>query len=265
MTLGKSTPKIDGMEKISGQAVFVDDMTRPGMLHAAFLRSPHAHARILSIDISKAEAMEGVHAVMIGKDLPVNYGVIPVAQDETALAMDKVRFIGEEVAVVAAVDRATAIAATKEIKVKYEVLESVLTIEDALDPDKPLPMRVAEKRPTSFEGSSKNTVIQKAALKKPMSFWKTTTSTPALPTFPWKPKVRSPRSTKRAKSPSTHRLKFPTTSSVHWLESSNFPPSGFASSSPMWVRATVENQTPSPMRFVPRRSLSRQAGQSNAF
>ena len=138
MSLGKSTPKIDGMEKISGQAVFVDDMSRPGMLHAAFLRSPHAHARILSIDISRAEAMEGVHAVLIGKDLPVNYGVIPVAQDETALAMDKVRFIGEEVAVVAAVDRATAIAATKEIEVNYEVLESVLTIEDALNPDKPL-------------------------------------------------------------------------------------------------------------------------------
>ena len=138
MTLGKSEAKIDGLEKIDGSAVFVDDMQRPGLLHAAFLRSPHAHARILSIDTSKAEAIPGVHAILTGPDLPIEYGVIPVAQDETALAIDKVRFIGEEVAVVAAVDRATAVRATKAIEVEYEVLESVLTIEDALNPDKPL-------------------------------------------------------------------------------------------------------------------------------
>ena len=138
MTLGKSEAKIDGLEKIDGSAVFVDDMQRPGLLHAAFLRSPHAHARILSIDTSKAAAIPGVHAILTGPDLPIEYGVIPVAQDETALAIDKVRFIGEEVAVVAAVDRATAVRAAQTIEVEYEVLEAVFTIEDALNPEKPL-------------------------------------------------------------------------------------------------------------------------------
>ena len=69
MTLGKSEAKIDGLEKIDGSAVFVDDMQRPGLLHAAFLRSPHAHARILSIDTSKAAAIPGVHAILTGPDL----------------------------------------------------------------------------------------------------------------------------------------------------------------------------------------------------
>ena len=138
MSIGEPKAKIDGPEKISGQAVFVDDMKRPGMLHAAFLRSPHAHARILSIDTAPALAIEGVHAVLIGEDLPIRYGVIPVAQDETALAIDKVRFVGEEVAVVAAVDRLTALKAAQAIRVEYEVLESVLSIEDALNPEKPL-------------------------------------------------------------------------------------------------------------------------------
>ena len=138
MSIGKAEAKIDGLEKIDGSAVFVDDMQRPGMLHAAFLRSPHPHARIVSIDTSLAAAMPGVHAILTGPDLPIEYGVIPVAQDETALAIDKVRFIGEEVAVVAAIDRPTAVRAAQAIVVKYEVLEPVLTIEDALDPEKPL-------------------------------------------------------------------------------------------------------------------------------
>ena len=134
----KTSAKIDGLDKITGRAQFTDDMTRPGMLHGAFLRSPHAHARILSIDTAPALAMEGVHAVLLGEDLPVNYGVIPVAMDEHALAIDKVRFVGEEVACVAAVDRATAIRASRAIVVEYEVLEAVLSIEDAMNKDKPL-------------------------------------------------------------------------------------------------------------------------------
>jgi len=138
MALGDSTPKIDGLEKITGAAVFADDMRLPGMLHGAFLRSPHPHARVLSVDTSAAEALDGVHCVLTGKDLPVNYGVIPVAMDEHALATDKVRFIGDEVAAVAALDRATAIRACRLIQVEYEVLEPVFTIEDALDKTKPV-------------------------------------------------------------------------------------------------------------------------------
>lgn len=130
--------KVDGVPKITGRAVFTDDLTFPGMLHGAFHRSPHPHARIVSIDTTAALAMEGVHAVLTGADLPVNYGVIPVAMDEHALAIDKVRFVGDEIACVAAIDRACAIRACKLIVVEYEKLEPVLSIEDAMNPDNPI-------------------------------------------------------------------------------------------------------------------------------
>lgn len=138
MKVGTRSAKHDGLEKITGAAMFTDDLALPGMLHGAFLRSPHPHARILRLDTSRALALPGVHAVLTGADLPVNFGVIPVAQDEHALAQDKVRFIGDEVACVAAVDRQTAKRAAALIEVEYEVLEPVFTIEDALDPSKPL-------------------------------------------------------------------------------------------------------------------------------
>ncbi len=130
--------KVDGLPKITGAAVFTDDLAFPGMLHGAFLRSPHAHASILSINTARALQIEGVHAVLTGADLPIAYGVLPVAMDEHALAVDKVRFVGEEVACVAAVDRATAIRAARAIGVVYEVLEPVLSIEDAMDAEMPV-------------------------------------------------------------------------------------------------------------------------------
>ncbi|MED5372973.1 MAG: molybdopterin cofactor-binding domain-containing protein [Myxococcota bacterium] len=130
--------KVDGLDKITGRAQFTDDLSRPGMLHGAFLRSPHPHARIRSIDTSAALAMPGVHAVITGADLPMNYGVIPVAMDEHALAIDKVRFVGEEIACVAAIDRTTALAAARAIVVDYDILQPVLTVEDALSKDAPL-------------------------------------------------------------------------------------------------------------------------------
>ncbi len=136
--VGARGPKVDGLEKITGSAQFTDDIQLPGTLHGAFLRSPHPHARILSIDTSAAEAHPGVHAVITGADLPQKYGVIPVAQDETALATDRVRYVGEPVACVAAVDRATAIAAARKIAVAYEPLEAITSIDEALDTSKPL-------------------------------------------------------------------------------------------------------------------------------
>ena len=92
--------KIDGLPKITGRAQFTGDMVLPRMAHAKVLRSPHAHARILSIDASDALEMPGVLGVLTGEDVPIRYGAIPVAQDETALAIDKVRYIGEPVAAV---------------------------------------------------------------------------------------------------------------------------------------------------------------------
>jgi 4-hydroxybenzoyl-CoA reductase alpha subunit len=135
--VGKARPKIEGLAKATGTAVYTDDLSLPGMLHAKFLRSPHAHARIKGIDTSHAEALEGVHAVLTGADLPTRYGVIPWTPDENALAVDKVRFIGDEVAAVAAVDEDTANAALRLIDVEYEPLHAFLDPAEALATETP--------------------------------------------------------------------------------------------------------------------------------
>jgi len=120
--VGKPLRKVDGIAKATGQALYADDLVLPGMLHAKTLRSPHAHARVLSVDASEALALEGVHAVITGRDMPIKYGVIPWTQDENALAVDRVRFVGDPVAAVAAVDEDIANEALKRIRVEYEVL-----------------------------------------------------------------------------------------------------------------------------------------------
>jgi 4-hydroxybenzoyl-CoA reductase subunit alpha len=137
--VGKDNRKVDGLAKATGEAVYTDDIQLPNMLHAKMLRSPHPHARILSIDTSKAEALPGVIGVLVGAELPVRYGVIPWTPDETALAVDKVRFIGDEVAAVAAIDEDTAIDALELIEVEYEVLDAILDPEQALvTPEPPI-------------------------------------------------------------------------------------------------------------------------------
>ena len=130
--VGTAQRKVDGLAKATGQALYTDDIRLPGMLHAKILRSPHAHARIRSIDCSAALALPGVHAVLTGASMPIKYGVIPWTPDENALAVDKVRFIGDEVAAVAAVDEETANEALKRIRVDYEVLPAVFAPEEAL-------------------------------------------------------------------------------------------------------------------------------------
>ncbi|MFT4709180.1 MAG: 4-hydroxybenzoyl-CoA reductase subunit alpha [Bacteroidia bacterium] len=135
--VGKSLRKVEGLSKATGEAVYADDIVLPGMLHAKTLRSPHAHARIVSIDASKALALEGVHAVITGADLPIKYGVIPWTKDENALAVDKVRFIGDEVAAVAAVDEDTANAALRLIDVVYEQLYAYFDPEESLERHEP--------------------------------------------------------------------------------------------------------------------------------
>jgi 4-hydroxybenzoyl-CoA reductase subunit alpha len=130
--------KIDGLDRIIGAATFVDDLTLPRMVHAKLLRSPHAHARIVRIDAAAAEAMPGVLAVVVGTEIPMRHGAIPVANDETALAVDKVRYIGEPVACVAAATEQQAFEACRAIVVEYEALDTVLTIDDAMSPDKPI-------------------------------------------------------------------------------------------------------------------------------
>ncbi len=130
--IGKRNRKVDGRRKVTGQAIFTDDLQPARLLHGKILRSPHAHARIRAIDTAPAAALPGVHAVITGRDLPVPYGIIPWTQDEYPLAVDKVLYVGDGVAAVAADDERTAEAALDLIVVDYEVLPAVLTVEDAL-------------------------------------------------------------------------------------------------------------------------------------
>jgi len=113
--IGTSVSHPGAAAKARGAALFTDDMTLPGMLHGRLLLSPLPHARILSIDTSKASRLPGVKAVITGSDLPrVSYGnwrLFPETQDEYGLALDRVRFVGDEVAAVAAIDRDTAVEA----------------------------------------------------------------------------------------------------------------------------------------------------------
>jgi 4-hydroxybenzoyl-CoA reductase alpha subunit len=131
--IGQPVPaRVDGTGKVTGVTRYADDLFLPRMLYSKLLRSPHPHARILSIDTSKAVALPGVFAVITGADLPQSYSIMPVNQDEHALAIDKVRYVGDPVAAVAAVDEATAEAALHHIDVAYEPLRSLMSIEDAL-------------------------------------------------------------------------------------------------------------------------------------
>src|SRR5437868_8209246 len=107
------------------------------MLYAKMLRSHEPHALIKSIDTAKAEALPGVYAVITGRDLPTPYGILPVSQDEHALCIDKVRFIGDPVAAVAAIDEDTAFAAMNLIEVEYEPLQTITNIEEAVMIDEP--------------------------------------------------------------------------------------------------------------------------------
>ncbi|MEN0061984.1 MAG: molybdopterin cofactor-binding domain-containing protein [Myxococcota bacterium] len=136
--IGRRGRKGDAIGKATGATQYTDDLTFPRMAHGKILRSPHAHARIRSIDASAAEAMPGVYAVITGADLPTPYCVIPWTPDEHALAIDKVRYIGDAVAAVAAADEDTANEALRRIVVDYEVLEPVVGTRAALKADAPL-------------------------------------------------------------------------------------------------------------------------------
>ncbi|HEX9203209.1 MAG TPA: molybdopterin cofactor-binding domain-containing protein, partial [Vicinamibacteria bacterium] len=130
--IGRSLPKVDAAAKVTGQTVFADDLVLPRMAYARLLRSPHPHARVLRIDVSKAAALPGVLATLVGSELPIPFGILPVSQDEHALALDKVRFVGDPVAAVAALDEETAEAACELIAVDYEVLPPLMSIDEAL-------------------------------------------------------------------------------------------------------------------------------------
>ncbi|MDI7268623.1 MAG: molybdopterin-dependent oxidoreductase [Myxococcota bacterium] len=136
--IGGRAPRLDAPEKATGRAVYADDLRRPGMLHGALLQSPLAHARIVRIDASRAERLPGVKAVLTAANSPdVLFGVSPARYDETVFCRDKVRYVGDEIAAVAAVDLDTALEAVGLIRVDYEPLEPVLDGTTAMEPGRP--------------------------------------------------------------------------------------------------------------------------------
>jgi CO/xanthine dehydrogenase Mo-binding subunit len=131
-------PRIDGLAKVTGAATYAADITRPGMLHGKVLRSPLPHARIVSVDVSRARALPGVHAVLTGDDLPADCRVGRSMRDMPVLARDKVRFIGEKVAAVAAESLETAEQALSLIDVDYQQLPAVFDPLEAMQAAAPL-------------------------------------------------------------------------------------------------------------------------------
>ena len=131
---------LDGPDKVTGAARYTFDLSLPGMLHAKVLRSPHPHARISSIDARPAESLVGVAAVVTGADavrLPDPYYGVAI-RDQPVIAIDKVRYVGDMVAAVAAIDEETAYRALNLIEVQYEPLPAVMTVEEALAEGAPL-------------------------------------------------------------------------------------------------------------------------------
>lgn len=135
--VGKPFRKVDARAKCTGQTKFADDIFLPRMLYCKILRSHHPHALIKNIDLSKALALPGVIAIITGRDLPIPYGILPVSQDEHALCIDKVRFVGDPVAAVAAIDEDVAFDAMNLIEVEYERLNTISSIEEAIMIDEP--------------------------------------------------------------------------------------------------------------------------------
>ncbi len=129
--IGQRVPMVDSWRKVTGQGPYTDDLKLPRMLVGKILRSPHPHARIRGIDISRAAGLAGVHAVVTGKETAVRFGVLPISKDETAMAVEKVRYIGDCVAGVAAEDEEIALEALKLIDVDYQVLPSIFTMDEA--------------------------------------------------------------------------------------------------------------------------------------
>ncbi|HQX93023.1 MAG TPA: molybdopterin-dependent oxidoreductase [Thermomonas sp.] len=137
--VGQPQAQLDARDKVTGRARYTDDLRVPNPLHAAILRSPHASARILRIDTRRALALPGVRAVLTGADFERTFGVLPISKDEPALARERVRYVGEPVAAVAAETAEIAAQALALVAVEYAPTPPVLDARHALKPtDDPL-------------------------------------------------------------------------------------------------------------------------------
>ena len=146
--IGKPTAMIDAAEKTTGAGKYTDDLSLPGMLVGKILHSPYPHARIRRIDTNRAEALDGVVAVVVGKDAPKTYGILPVGHDEYPLALDKVRYVGDNVACVVAISEAVAEKALELIDVEYEVLAAYFDPEESMKAESDL---IHDNKPGNLE------------------------------------------------------------------------------------------------------------------
>jgi 4-hydroxybenzoyl-CoA reductase subunit alpha len=146
--IGKPVAMIDAAEKTTGAGKYADDLSVPGMLVGKILHSPYPHARIKRIDSSRAEKLEGVVAVAVGTDAPNPYGILPVGHDEHALALDKVRYVGDNVACVVAVSESIAEKALELIDVDYELLPAYFDPEESMKAQSDL---IHENKPNNTE------------------------------------------------------------------------------------------------------------------
>jgi CO/xanthine dehydrogenase Mo-binding subunit len=155
--VGQSIARVDGVEKVTGKAKFTGDLVIPGMLHGKILRSPYAHARIKSIDAARAEALPGVAAVLTAADIA---DIKPFYSGRPVIAIDKVRYTGEPVAAVAAVDLRTAEEALALIHVDYEELPAAVGLDAAFGKGAPLVHDDAAGNICGHERVEKGNVVQ---------------------------------------------------------------------------------------------------------
>ncbi len=146
--VGARIPMVDSVDKVTGAGKYADDLTLPGTLVGKILHSPYAHARILSIDTSAAQRLPGVHAVVTGRETPVKYGILPVGHDETIFATGKVRYIGDNVAGVAAESECVAEEALRLIEVDYEALPAYFDPEQSMQAETDL---IHDDKPRNIE------------------------------------------------------------------------------------------------------------------
>jgi len=138
-SVGKRVPQRDAVVKVKGSAIFTKDIKLKGMLHGKMLRSPLPHARILNIDVSRAEKLKGVRAILTYKDTPqIKFSISPTWADKLPLESEKVRYVGDEIAAVAAVDEDTAMEALDLIHVDFEELPAVYDPSEAMKPGAPI-------------------------------------------------------------------------------------------------------------------------------
>ncbi len=135
--IGKPFRRVDGRAKVTGQTQFVDDLQFPRTAYVKLVRSTVPHARIRSIDLSAALAMDGVLGTLVGTEVPDKFGILPVSEDEHALAVDTVRFVGDPLAAVAAVSEDIAHAAALAVSVEYELRPTISSVEEALRTPEP--------------------------------------------------------------------------------------------------------------------------------